>query len=128
MASSYPFRSALITGASSGIGEAMAELLGQAGIPQVVVARRVDRLEELAARHSGIEVLAADLTTAEGLDVVVRRVADEEHPIDLVVNNAGFGPSGEFFELDGERLGNEIGFEGAAVAPVNPAATGALGA
>jgi len=126
MASSYPFRSALITGASSGIGEAMAELLGQAGIPQVVVARRVDRLEELAARHSGIEVLAADLTTAEGLDVVVRRVADEEHPIDLVVNNAGFGTSGEFFELDGERLGNEIGLNVAALTRISRAALGAM--
>ena len=68
MTNSYPFTSALVTGASSGIGEAMVRLLGEAGIPQVVVARRVDRLEELAARYEGIEVLAADLTTAEGID------------------------------------------------------------
>src|SRR3954447_21440206 len=126
MASSYPFRSALITGASSGIGEAMAELLGQAGIPQVVVARRVDRLEELAARHSGIEVLAADLTTAEDLDVVARRVADEDHPIDLVVNNAGFGTSGEFYQLDAERLGNEIALNIAALTRISSAALAAM--
>src|SRR3954466_2683365 len=67
MASPYPFTSALITGASSGIGMEMAKMLDRAGLPQGVVASCVGRLEELAARHSGIEVLAADLTTAEGL-------------------------------------------------------------
>ena len=104
MTASYPFTSALITGASSGIGEAMVQQLGEAGIPQVIVARRVDRLDELAARYEGVEVLAADLSTAEGVDAVVHRITDPEHPIDLVVNNAGFGTSGEFHGLDPERL------------------------
>jgi NADP-dependent 3-hydroxy acid dehydrogenase YdfG len=58
MSASYPFTSALITGASSGIGEAMVQLLGDAGIPQVIVARRVDRLDELAAGYTNVEVLA----------------------------------------------------------------------
>jgi len=52
MADSFPFTSALITGALSGIGEAMVELLAAQNIPTVVVARRRDRLDELAARHS----------------------------------------------------------------------------
>ena len=103
-----PFTSALITGASSGIGEAMVHLLGSTGIPLIVVARRVDRLEELAARYPGVEVLAADLTTADGLAAVVERVVDEQWPIDLVVNNAGFGTSGAFHELDADRLDDEV--------------------
>ena len=77
----------------------MVQLLGEAGIPQVIVARRADRLEDLAARYEGVEVLAADLTTAEGFG----RGRGSRSPtrnirIDLVVNNAGFGTSGEFHD------------------------------
>jgi len=105
---SLPFSSALVTGASSGIGEAMVHLLGSTGIPIIVVARRADRLEELADRYPGVEALAADLTTADGLAAVADRVADPSWPIDLVVNNAGFGTSGSFHELDADRLGDEV--------------------
>lgn len=105
----FPFSSALVTGASSGIGEAMVELLAGTGIPTVVVARRRDRLDELAARFpSTVEVLVADLTTPKGLARVVARVTDAERPIDLLVNNAGFGTSGLFHELDADRLQGEI--------------------
>ncbi|HEY0518372.1 MAG TPA: SDR family oxidoreductase [Ilumatobacteraceae bacterium] len=126
MASSYPFTSALITGASSGIGEAMVRLLGEAGIPQVVVARRVDRLKELASRYDGVDVAVADLTTPEGVQIVVRRVTDPERPIDLVVNNAGFGTSGEFHTLDAERLGREIALNVSALTAISRAALGAM--
>ncbi len=105
----YPFTSALITGASSGIGEAMATLLGQAGVPAVLVARRADRLQELADRYPGFEVLAADLNDPVDLGRVGQRVASTEVPVDLVVNNAGFGTSGPFHELDPDRLDDEIG-------------------
>jgi short-subunit dehydrogenase len=108
MSERLPFTSALVTGASSGIGEAMARVLGDARIPQVVVARRTDRLEELARAYTGIEVLAADLTTDDGLARVVARVTSVDEPIDLVVNNAGFGTSGAFHELDPARLDREI--------------------
>jgi uncharacterized protein len=122
--SSYPFKSALITGASSGIGEAMVRLLGEAGIPQVIVARRTDRLEELAGKYQGVEVLGADLTTAAGLDTVIARIT--ENPVDLVVNNAGFGTSGEFHTLDAERMSDEIALNITALTRISRAALGVM--
>jgi len=104
----YPFMHALITGASSGIGEAMARRLGAAGVPTVLVARRTERLDELAAQYPGFEVLTADLRDSDGVAEVERRIIDEASPIDLVVNNAGFGTSGLFHETDPDRLDDEI--------------------
>lgn len=104
----YPFASALVTGASSGIGEAMVRRLAAAGVPTVVVARREDRLRALAAELPEVEVLVADLGTAAGLKATTERIKDPTRPIDLVVNNAGFGTSGTFHELDPERLVREV--------------------
>ena len=126
MVPSYPFTSALVTGASSGIGEAMVRHLGEAGIPQVIVARRADRLRELADRYADVEVLTADLTTAEGVDAVVRRITEPDRPVDLVVNNAGFGTSGEFHTLDPDRLGDEIALNIAALTRISRAALGVM--
>jgi hypothetical protein len=103
-----PFESALVTGASSGIGAAIAEALGNAGVPTVVVARRRERLDELAERHDGFEVVVADLTTDAGQRAVGARISDPAKPIDLVVNCAGFGTTGTFQELDPDRLAREI--------------------
>lgn len=105
---SYPFRSALVTGASSGIGAEFARLLGEAGVPTVLVARRGDRLREIAGRYDGFEVLEADLVTAEGQASTVDRITSTDSPIDLVVNNAGFGTSGLFHQLDVDRLADEV--------------------
>ena len=107
-ASSYPFASALVTGASSGIGDELTRQLAAAGVPTVVVARRVDRLQALADGLTGVEVLEADLLTADGLAAVAARITDADRPIDLVVNNAGFGTSGEFHTLDPDRLADEV--------------------
>lgn len=126
MAGSFPFKSALVTGASSGIGEAMVDLLAEAGVLQVVVARRGDRLHALAERYAGIEVLVADLTTAEGIDAVVDRITRTEDPIDLVVNNAGFGTSGSFHELDPQRLADEIALNVGALTRISRAAIGVM--
>ncbi|MGA7756747.1 MAG: SDR family oxidoreductase [Ilumatobacteraceae bacterium] len=106
--SKYPFTSALVTGASSGIGAEMARLLGDAGVPTVLVARRGERLREIAARYEGFEVLEADLATTEGQSATAERISSTDHPVDLVVNNAGFGTSGVFHELDVDRLCGEI--------------------
>ena len=105
----FPFTSALLTGASSGIGEAMAHQLGDAGVPTVLVARRTERLEALAAQYAGFSVMTADLNDAADLARVGARVLSIDEPIDLVVNNAGFGTNGVFHEIDAARLHDEIG-------------------
>jgi hypothetical protein len=122
----YPFSAALVTGASSGIGEEMAVLLGEAGVPTVVVARRTDRLKELAARFDGFEVLTADLTAPRGVAAVVARVTDPDRPVDLVVNNAGFGTSGAFVELDAARLASEVRLNVEALTAISRAALGVM--
>jgi short-subunit dehydrogenase len=108
MAASYPFRSALVTGASSGIGEEVTRQLAAAGVPVVVVARRAERLHAMAAELDGVEVLAADLGGRDGQALVAARIADPDRPVELVVNNAGFGSGGAFAELDVDRLSDEI--------------------
>ncbi|CAN5186958.1 SDR family oxidoreductase [soil metagenome] len=98
---------ALVTGASSGIGETFARRLAAQGRDVVLVARREDRLHALATDLSGagvdVEVLPADLTNDEGLASVERRLAASTKAVDLLVNNAGFGSSGMFAQLDLER-------------------------
>ena len=101
-------------------------LLGVAGVAQVIVARRVDRLDALAKRYSGVEVLAADLSTANGVAAVVDRVTDQHRPVDLVVNNAGFGTSGGFHSLDPDRLDKEIRVNIAALTRISRAALGVM--
>jgi short-subunit dehydrogenase len=124
--SSYPFESALVTGASSGIGEAMVRELAEAGVPTVVVARRAERLEALADEFDGIEVLVADLVTAGGQSAVAERITDDDAPIDLVVNNAGFGSNGPFHELDPDRLADEVELNVAALTRLSRAALGVM--
>jgi len=120
----YPFTSALITGASSGIGEELVHLLGDAHIPVVIVARRRDRLEALAEKYSNVEILTADLATEAGVGLVEQRIADTSKPtIDLVVNNAGFGTSGRMQELDINRLSDEIRLNVLALTRISHVAT-----
>jgi len=123
---SYPFESALITGASSGIGEVMARELAGAGVPTVVVARRQDRLQALADDFDDVEVLVADLLTSKGQRAVVKRIGSTTKPIDLVVNNAGFGTNGVFVELDADRLADEVELNVAALTRLSHAALAAM--
>jgi uncharacterized protein len=103
---------ACITGATAGIGLAFAEELASEGSDLVLVARDTDRLEALAGRlsaESGIsaEVLTADLATDSGCRAVMDRLADPSRPVDVLVNNAGFGVNQDFVAgnlSDEERL------------------------
>jgi len=98
---------ALVTGASSGIGEALAQELAKRGYQLVVVARRRDRLEALAQRVGvPTTVIAADLIRER--ERVLQEVEKAGVEIDLLVNNAGFGTHGRFVELDPEREVEEV--------------------
>ena len=104
-------RRAVVTGASSGIGEEFARQLAKKGYDLVLVARRRDRLHKLAKEFSqanGVdsEVLEADLATPEGVLAVEKRVGAGD--IDLLVNNAGFGTRGAFATMSVARELEEL--------------------
>lgn len=89
-------RTALITGASSGLGAEYARQLAARGAELVLVARDREALERLAAEIGRVhatscEVLVADLTKPRQRDRVTERLADPDRPIEVLVNNAGFG-------------------------------------
>ena len=94
----------------------------------MLVARRGDKLREIAELFDGFSVLAADLGTAAGPDAVMEAVGNTEDPIDLVVNNAGFGTSGQFAELDADRLGDEVELNVKALTRISNAAARAMAA
>tara|TARA_R110000787_G_scaffold250396_3_gene356016 strand:- start:1731 stop:2429 length:699 start_codon:yes stop_codon:yes gene_type:complete len=89
-------KSILITGASSGIGEATAKVFLQSGWRVGLVARRADRLEALAQDHANAVVLPADVTDAQAMAEAFARFGD----LDVLFNNAGiFGPSAPIDEV-----------------------------
>jgi uncharacterized protein len=95
---------AAVTGASSGIGATFARALAARGYDLILIARRKDRLDELAVdlgAHHGIatEVIAADLTLDSGMRLVEDRLRAAPN-LQLLVNNAGFGVGGRFSKVD----------------------------
>ena len=99
---------AVVTGASSGIGEALARLLAEQQTPLVLVARSRDRLDALAtswrARYGGpIETLPLDLSVPGSVAALFDATEANGRPVDLLVNCAGFGANGTFDELPLER-------------------------
>ena len=104
---------AVVTGASSGIGEALARRIARDGRHLVLVARRADRLEALAtelAKTHGIQAVAipCDLMQPDGPTSLVAELDRRDLEADWLVNNAGFGTFGKFHELPVERELDEI--------------------
>ncbi len=101
---SFRGKSVLITGASSGIGEALALEFARQGADLILAARRVDRLESVAGRIRALgrfaRVQACDVTRDGDLEKVVSDVRAQGGKIDIVVANAGFGVAGRLVDLD----------------------------
>lgn len=113
MSFSYASQTILITGASSGIGLEFARALAARGASLVLVARRHDRLERLAAelhRDHGVtvHVLAVDLSSARAIAEIRSGIKALGVPVTGLINNAGFGTFGPFLDEDPGRLAEEI--------------------
>ena len=100
---------ALVTGASAGIGAQLARQLAAGGANLVLTARRTDRLsqlaKELAERHQvRVEICAADLAKPQAPGELFRFTQEKGLPIEVLINNAGFGAYGEFRKIEAQRL------------------------
>ena len=94
---------ALITGASAGLGVDFARQLAAQGRRLVLVARRKDRLDALAAELGNARAIEVDLSLPGASDALMADLATHGEHVELLVNNAGFGLTGRFANLDGKR-------------------------
>jgi uncharacterized protein len=111
---------ALVTGASAGIGRELARRLAAGGVNLVLTARRGDRLAKLAVELAAeykirVESFPADLSRPETPREIFRFTQQKQLPIEVLVNNAGFGKYGEFFRVDAQRLAEMVQVNVAAV-------------
>ena len=117
---------ALITGATSGIGAAFATRLARDGHDLVLVARDQQRLDAaaVAAREVGVaaEVLPADLSVADDRQRVVARLTDPAAPVDLLINNAGFSTGAALLDTEPAELLRQLEVNVAAVLVLTRAA------
>jgi short-subunit dehydrogenase len=110
---------AVVTGASSGLGAIFAQRLGERGFDLVLTGRDAARLEEVrqrviaGARDRTVTLVKADLATGDGVLTLLHELGDR--PVDLLVNNAGFGTYGSFDESDTGREMDVVGVDVAAL-------------
>ena len=110
---------AVVTGASSGLGRGLAARLADRGMSLVLTGRNETRLNEaaheirLASPRVKVETVPADLSTRSGVSALLDRIGDR--PIEVLVNNAGFGSYGPFAEADPDREADEIAVDVSAV-------------
>ncbi|HEX6527568.1 MAG TPA: SDR family NAD(P)-dependent oxidoreductase [Streptosporangiaceae bacterium] len=110
---------AIVTGASSGLGAIFAQRLGERGFSLVLAGRDHSRLEQVrdrviaGRRDRAVTLVTADLATGEGVLALLRELGDR--PVDLLVNNAGFGTYGPFDRSDAAREMDVIGVDVAAL-------------
>lgn len=115
----YQDRWAVVTGASSGLGRGLAARLADRGMSLVLTGRNEARLDEAARqiRHAAprvkIETVVADISTRSGVSTLLDHVGDR--PVEVLVNNAGFGSYGPFAETDPDREAGEIAVDVSAV-------------
>jgi short-subunit dehydrogenase len=109
MTSEWRGKWALVTGASAGIGQALARQLAAGGTNLILTARRLERLEEFAAELRAqfsvlTEVFDADLTQPEAPEKILAFTQKREVPVELLINNAGFGQLGEVSSIAPQRM------------------------
>jgi len=115
----YQDRWAVVTGASSGLGRGLAARLADRGMSLVLTGRNEARLDEAAHQirraspRVKVETVASDLSTPSGLSALLDRVGDR--PIEVLVNNAGFGSYGPFDQADADREAEEVAVDVSAV-------------
>jgi short-subunit dehydrogenase len=122
----YRGKTALITGASSGIGKTFAQALAERGAHLILVARSEGKLQELAsalrkAHGVSIEVIAADLSTEGASQTIYQAVRQRGQEVDILINNAGFATHGRFETLAAERDHEEVMLNTATVADMTHA-------
>ena len=100
----------IVTGASSGIGAEFCRALDSKGLECIwLIARRAERLEEISrSLHTPCRVIAADLSTSEGIEIVTHAVGDERPDISFLINCAGFGRFGKTWEVSSEDTSSMI--------------------
>ena len=115
----YQNRWAVVTGASSGLGRGLAARLADRGMSVMLTGRNAARLDEAAQEirraspRVQVETVVADLSTHAGVSELIARVGDR--PIEVLVNNAGFGSYGPFAEADPDREAEEVAVDVSAV-------------